>query len=213
MNSRIEHTNLRVNATSADIVSLIDEAITHQLRSVCVAPTFVLASKTILGATDIRVVTVVGFPSGAHRCDTKVLEAMTAEQDGADELDVVMDIGAFIGKEYLWVEIELAKIVRAVKIPVKVIVEEPLLSDTDLLSAYQIVEQSGAYCIKSGTGTQGPARLETIALWSGMSDLKIKAAGGIRTAQQAQNFVIAGATYIGTSHGVAIMKEMHNETD
>jgi deoxyribose-phosphate aldolase len=209
MNNFIEHTNLRPDASTYDIVQLCQEAEEYNFRAVCVVPSYVWLSATLSLPKEIKIVTVIGFPNGAHRKQNKVAEAQQAYQEGADELDVVMDIGSFKSKEYLRVAIELSAIVQAVKCPIKVIVEECFLTFDELKIVHQIVRDSGASYIKTGTGTQGPATLETVRLWKSLGGLKIKAASGIRTLAQVKTFLDVGANVIGSSNSVEIMKEYY----
>jgi len=212
MNTHIDHTNLKPNATQIDIAKLCEEARQYNFRAVCVHPSWVATVKDYLRDTDIKIATVVGFPLGANRTTTKVFEATESFERGTDEIDMVWNIGLFKNGKYLKVMYEIEQIVDIDKeILVKVIVETCYLTMGELVKAYQIVKDSGAYCIKTSTGfaPQG-AEYSTVKLWKGLGDLKIKAAGGIRSYQQAQNFIEAGANFLGTSHGVAIMEGENN---
>jgi len=206
MNKYIEHTGLKHDS---DIVKLCEEANDYKFRAVCVHPDRVKAARDML-LKDIKVVAVVGFPFGQNRTTTKIHEAAIAQVDGADEVDVVLNIRNLKSCRYLAVVEELSAIVDAVNIPVKVIVEECFFNSIQLEAAYRIVEDSGAFCIKTSTGMLGGATPGTVQLWKSLGDLKIKAAGGIRTYRDAKFFINAGADFIGTSNGVEICKAFYS---
>jgi len=211
LNNCIDHTCIRPTATKNDIINLCDDCYAHRLRGVCVAPQYVyLASEELKDDPDSKVSAVIGFPFGYTTTPCKIVEAEMALLHGANELDVVWNIGLFRGGKYLKVLNELSCIVnKANKNRVKVIVEECYLrNDYELRLAYKIVKDSGAYAIKTSTGcgVYG-AKTSTVALWSSMEgDLKIKAAGGIRTKEQVLNLINNGADIIGTSHSLNIIE-------
>jgi len=174
-----------------------------------VNPQHVCLARQRLDYSDREVTTVVGFPLGASHLATKVYEAQIAAGDGARELDVVWNIGKFKEGKYLQVMKELqaiVDIVHAMGVLVKIIVETCYLGYDEIVTAHQIVKDSGAFCIKTSTGA-GPegAEYQTIHTWKKLGDLKIKAAGGIRNYARAQRFVVVGADFLGTSHGVSIV--------
>ena len=220
ISTHIDHTNLKPFATDVDIQRLCDEALVHKFRGVCVNPRHVTTARVHLDRQNdphIPVVTVVGFPLGANQTQTKIQEACHALSNGAEEIDVVWDLAAFKMQEYWLTLIELTKIVRAVlqkkpKTVIKVIVEECYLDSDELEKAFSIVASSGAHYIKTSTGMgKSGAKLSTIALWAhlrklGGIDLGIKASGGIKTHYDAKQFIAVGASAIGTSHGVSIVR-------
>jgi deoxyribose-phosphate aldolase len=173
MCSRIDHTNLKPFATIEDILKLCAEVKTHKFRGVCVNPCQVKWAKTDLVGTNYKVSSVVGFPLGANKNEIKLLEAVRAVDDGADEIDVVWNLSLFKEQKYLATATELARIVRAVgRAHVKVIVEECYLTTTELSLAYSIVHDSGAHCIKTSTGMgKSGANLSTVKLWDGLREL------------------------------------------
>ena len=208
MNTHIDHTNLKPNATQIDIAKLCEEARQYNFRAVCVHPSWVATVKDYLRDTDIKIATVVGFPLGANRTTTKVFEATESFERGTDEIDMVWNIGLFKNGKYLKVMYEIEQIVDIDKeILVKVIVETCYLTMGELVKAYQIVKDSGAGCIKTSTGF-GPegAEYSTIELWKSLGDLRIKAAGNIRSYDSAKKFIEVGADFLGTSQGIAIMR-------
>lgn len=202
MYTRIDHTNLKPNATHDDIFKLCEEARRFHFRGVCILPFYV----PYVSKHDLKVSTVIDFPFGC--ASQKVIEAENCVNEGADELDVVWNQAAFANIKYLQVLKELISIVK-LGIPVKVIVEECNLNNDGLRLAHNIVNDSGAFCIKTSTGYgRHGASLNTVRLWKSLdSDLKIKASGGIHTREQAVLLLDAGADIIGTSHGVEIMEE------
>jgi len=208
----IEHTLLKSNATEEDIKRLCEEAKKYGFYGVCVNPYYVRLAKDFLKETDIKVVTVVGFPLGATFTEVKVHEAKLAIENGADEIDMVMNISAFKSGRYADVEEDIRAVVDAVKpVPVKVIIETCYLTDEEKIKAAEIALNAGAAFVKTSTGF-GPegARLEDIKLLKDKfgERIKIKAAGGIRDAKTAIAMIKAGAERIGTSTGVKIIETL-----
>ena len=213
INKYIDHSNLKPYATYSDIEKLCQEAIEHQFYAVCVNPFYIKFAKKLLQGTDIKVCGVVGFPLGANQPKTKLVEASTAISDGAEELDIVWNIGAFKSGDYSFVESELKTIISYTQGVVhKVIVETAYLTEEEKKKALEIVINSGAEFIKTSTGfAPEGARLEDIKMWKELSQgrIRIKAAGGIRDYKTAVEMIKAGADRIGTSHGVEIIKGQH----
>ncbi|ACO04305.1 MAG TPA: deoxyribose-phosphate aldolase [Persephonella sp.] len=207
---RIEHSYLKPDATYKKIEDLCREAVENNFYGVCVNPFFVKFVKDLLKKTDLKVITVVGFPLGANRLKTKLIEASSAVNDGADELDIVWNIGAFKSKDYSYVEEELKTIIYYTQnVTHKIIVETAYLSQEEKEKAVQIVINLGAEFIKTSTGfAPEGAKLSDIKLFreKAKGKIKIKAAGGIRDFDTAVSMIKAGADRIGTSHGVDIIK-------
>ena len=208
----IDHTLLKADATEKDIKKLCKEAKEYEFFSVCVNPGYVKLCKKYLKGTNIKVCTVIGFPLGASSTKVKLFEAKRAIADGADEIDVVMNIGKFKDKKYIYVGKELAKIVDLCnkKVLVKVIIETCYLTSEEILKACQLVYECGVDYVKTSTGygTNGAQVEDVRAMKEICKDkLKIKASGGIKTLAQVESFILAGAERIGTSSGVNIVKE------
>ncbi|MCS7136387.1 MAG: deoxyribose-phosphate aldolase [Aigarchaeota archaeon] len=212
----IDHTDVRPQSTNADVRRLCDEAVKHGFYAVCVQPCFVrLASKLLTGYSDVKVCTVVGFPFGMNVTDVKVFEAKKAIEDGAEELDVVMNIGMMKAGNYAYVEDELNKITDVTKgVVVKLIVETGYLTVEELGKACDIAVRAGVDYVKTCTGF-GPrgVSLEDVRLIKEFTGGKvgIKASGGIRTYEQAVSLIEAGATRIGTSHGLKLLEGAPSE--
>lgn len=208
----LEHTLLRADAVDADIVQLCEEARRLGLRAVCVTPHWVSRCRELLDGSPVAVCTVVGFPLGAALTEVKVYEAMHARLRGAEELDVVMNVGA--ARDGLWefVERELAAVVSASPGLVhKVILECACLSEDRKLHAVEAARRAGAAFVKTSTGFgPGGATVEDVRLLSRAAGtgMGVKAAGGIRTLSQVRAMLGAGAVRIGTSSAVAIMEEL-----
>ena len=206
----IDHSNLKPFATFEDIEILCKEAVKYKFYAVCINPYYVKFAKTLLKGTDIKVCSVVGFPLGANSPKTKLVEASTAINDGADELDIVWNIGAFKSGDYDFVENELKTIISYTRNVIhKIIVETAYLTKNEKKKALEIVINSGAQFIKTSTGfAPKGAQIEDIRMWKELSrnKIKIKAAGGIRDYKVAVEMIKAGADRIGTSHGVDIVK-------
>jgi len=206
----IDHSNLKPYATYKDIEKLCQEAIQYSFYSVCVNPFFVKFVKQILKGTDIKVCSVIGFPLGANTLKTKLTEATNACYEGAEELDIVWNIGAFKSGDYSYVEEELKTIVSYTENCIhKIIVETAYLTHDEKVVAIKLVKNSGAEFIKTSTGfAPSGAKIEDVKLFKQLSGetLKVKAAGGIRDYKTAIKMIKAGADRIGTSHGVEIIK-------
>lgn len=206
---RIEHTLLKPEATVKDIMRLCDKAQKYHLYAVCVNPCYVPLAKHLLQGTEVKVVTVVGFPLGATFSSVKALEAKTAMEEHADEIDMVMNVSAFKTGDYAAVTEDIRRVVEAAApCPVKVIIEAAYLTPREKRTACRIIADGGAKFVKTSTGFgKGGATVEDVKLLREEADkygLKVKAAGGIRDAETAKAMVEAGADRIGTSAGAAI---------
>ncbi|MBQ8748978.1 MAG: deoxyribose-phosphate aldolase [Clostridia bacterium] len=210
LNNRIDHTLLKSNATVTDIEQLASEALTYNFYSVCVNPYFVELAKHYLKDSNIKIACVVGFPLGANSIETKVFEAKQAKQDGADEIDLVMNIGAFKSQNYDYVQREIDEVCDSVNLPVKVIVETSELTREELKIACDIVNKSKATFIKTSTGfSSSGANVEDIKFMRKhiIKGKQIKASGGIKDKETALKMLEAGADRLGTSSSVKIVSE------
>ena len=213
LNKTIDHTNLKPFATRKDIEKLCAEARTFHFASVCVNPANVALAKELLAGTDTKVGTVIGFPLGAVSSAIKMAETWEALENGCDELDMVINVGALKeGRaDYVYNEIfEISNIVKDRTL--KVIIETGLLTDYEKIIATKIACDGGADFVKTCTGfSEGKATPEDVMLIKSNTDMYIgvgiKASGGIRTYHDAVALIEAGATRIGTSSGVKIMQE------
>jgi len=207
-NKLIDHTYLKAFGTKKEINALLTEAKAHDFKSVCVNPTQVKYCAEQLDGTDVLVCTVVGFPLGANTVETKVFETLNAVSNGADEIDMVINIGEFKQGNYDYVEDEINQVVKAaINHTVKVIVEICYLTDEEIIKASEIVGRTGAHFIKTSTGFgTGGATPEAVKLMKdNVNGKEVKAAGGVRTAEDLEKMVTNGATRIGTSNGVKLM--------
>lgn len=207
----IDHTLLKANATKSEIEKLITEAKKYHFASVCVNPTWVGYAAEQLQDTDVKVCTVIGFPLGASTAATKAFEAKDAVKNGATEVDMVINIGAVKDGVYEQVEQDIQAVVEAVqgKALVKVIIEACLLTDEEKVCVSKLVVKAGADFVKTSTGFSiGGATLEDVALLRKTvgTEFGVKASGGVRSFEDAQRMVAAGATRIGTSSGVKFMQ-------
>ncbi len=209
----IDHTALKPEATPGDIDKLCAEAKEFHFAAVCVNPTFVKQCAQLLRGTGVAVCTVVGFPLGAHTTATKVFETMQALADGAREIDMVVNIGALKAGQDDAVRDDIRAVVdasHAAGAITKVIIEAALLTDDEKVRACQLAQQAGADFVKTSTGFgPGGATVHDVALMRQTvgARMGVKAAGGIRNYEQAQQMIDAGATRIGASAGVAIVKQ------
>jgi len=209
----IDHSLLRPDATEVDIVRLCEEAKRYGFFSVCVHPFFVKRAKETLSETDIRVTTVIGFPLGMTLTQVKVYEAVECVLQGADELDMVINLGLAKANNWKAIEKEIRELITATPETVhKIIIETRYLTDEEKREASLVVMDSGAEFIKTSTGfAPEGAKIKDVMLIKSVTEGKIgiKAAGGIRTLKDATAFIKAGATRIGTSSGVKIAKELN----
>ena len=210
LNKYIDHTLLKQDVTENQIDCLLSEAREYDLASVCVNPTWVKYAKKVLEGTDVKVCTVVGFPLGATTSAVKAFETQEAIQNGADEIDMVINVGALKSGNLDLVESDIRAVVESSgdKL-VKVIIEACLLTDQEKVVACQLAQKAGADFVKTSTGfSTGGATIADVTLMRETvgPDMGVKAAGGARSYEDALAFVEAGATRIGTSAGVAILK-------
>jgi deoxyribose-phosphate aldolase len=214
----IDHTNLRPEATPAQIVRLCDEARECGFGAVMVNGCYVELASARLRGTEVKVGTVIGFPLGATLTSVKTFETAEALRAGAREIDMVLNVGALKGGEREKVAADIkavAEVVRKHKALLKVILETVLLNDQEKVIACQICVESGADFVKTSTGfLGGGATVADIALMRQAVGNKcgVKASGGIRTAADLKAVISAGADRIGTSSGVSIIRELQSET-
>lgn len=211
MNKYIDHTNLKATATDGDIIKLCNEAKTYDFKSVCVNPANVAYAKRLLNGTDVLVCTVIGFPLGANTMNVKMLETLDAIANGADEIDMVINIAKAKDGDFAYIENEIKAVVSAAGGRcVKVILETCYLTDEEIVKACLAAKIAKATFVKTSTGfgTAG-ATAEHVALMKKTvgDELQVKASGGIRTLDDVEKMINAGATRIGASAGVQIMTE------
>lgn len=208
----IDHTILKPDATQDEIAQLCYEARKYNFASVCVNPSYVKLCSDLLEGSDVLVCTVVGFPLGATPTEVKVFETQQAVREGADEVDMVINVGALKSRDYERVERDIASVARAVHAGgaiLKVIIEAALLTDEEKVAACQLAKVAGADFVKTSTGFgPGGATSEDVALMRRVvgPSLGVKAAGGIRTYEDAKKMIAAGASRIGASASVKIMQ-------
>ena len=206
----IDHTLLKADATQAQIQRLCEEARTHGFASVCVNPYWVKFAKTQLMQTDVKVCTVIGIPLGATTSQAKAFEAQDAVQNGADELDMVLNIGALKSGDEETVLADM-RAVRDVtqRHVLKVIIETSVLTGAEKIKACQLAATAGADFVKTSTGFNGGgATAKDVELMRQHipDTMQVKASGGIRTRVDAETMIAAGATRIGASSGVKIIE-------
>lgn len=210
----IDHTALKADTTLEEIEKLCKEAIEYNFAAVCVNPYYVGTCKEILKATDIKVATVIGFPLGANTKDVKAFEAKNAIDNGAHEVDMVINIAALKDKDYDVVKDDILAVVGEAKgrALVKVIIETSLLNDDEKVKACELAKEAGADFVKTSTGfSTAGATVEDVKLMRETvgEDIGVKASGGIRDLGTAKQMIIAGATRLGASAGVEIAKELN----
>ncbi len=217
INTYIEHTLLKQDAKENELIKLFDEAKQYNFLGVCVNPCFVSMAKEYLKDTDVKIVTVIGFPLGANCSDVKAYETEKAVKDGADEIDMVLNVSKLKDKDYEYVKSDIEAVRRACPNNIlKVILETDLLTSEEIKKACEICIDAKADLVKTSTGfvkNGVGAKVEDVKLMYetvSSSGLKVKASGGIRDAEKAKALIDVGASRLGTSSGVAIVEGMRN---
>jgi deoxyribose-phosphate aldolase len=216
--SYIDHTLLKPEATMEDVRKICDEAKKHKFCSVCVNPSYVKFVADQLKGSGVKACCVVAFPLGAQPPITKELETTHAIQDGAEEIDMVINIGAIKNKDWQLVERDVEAVVKAArgKALVKVILETCLLNDEEKVKACEICKLAGADFVKTSTGfSSGGATVEDVALMRATvgPNMGVKASGGVRTYEDAVAMINAGANRLGTSGGIKIIEGSAGDED
>ena len=215
--SMIDHTLLKADATRSQIEKLCSEASEFEFASVCVNPTWVKYSAELLKDSKVKVCTVIGFPLGASTSEVKAFETKNAIANGAEEIDMVINIGALKNQEFDLVREDIKQVVDAANgTLVKVIIETCLLSDEEKVKACELSVEAGADFVKTSTGfSTGGATAQDVALMRKTvgPTVGVKASGGVRNLQDMQKMIEAGATRIGASSGVAIINGLTSDSN
>ena len=210
LNKYIDHTILKATASSSDVQKLCEEAIEHEFYSVCVNGCYVADAKQLLQGTDVKVAAVVGFPLGAMTTAAKVFEAKEAIENGASEIDMVINVAKLKDGEFEYVENEILQIKEAIGDNVlKVIIETCYLTDEEKVKACELSLVAKADFVKTSTGFgTGGATYEDVKLMKSVvgDNAKVKASGGVRDKETAEKYVELGAERLGTSSGIDIVK-------
>lgn len=212
INKYIEHTLLKQDATREEFEKLYEEAIDNKFFGVCINPAYVKSAKEFLKNSDVKIVTVIGFPLGATTTETKVFETKQAIENGVDEIDMVINVSKLKNKDYDYVINDIKSVKSACQTKnLKVILETDLLTSDEIGTACELCIKSGADLVKTSTGfvkNGVGAKVEDVRLMSETVKpygLKVKASGGIRDYEKAMAMIEAGADRLGTSSGVAIV--------
>ena len=211
----IEDTNLKMDATSKDIAKLCREAMEYNFETVCVHPCYIALAKELLEGSNVGVTTVIGFPLGMNTPKTKAYEAIDAIEEGADEIDMVINVGALKDKDYDYVKKEIEEIRDSIDGKVlKVIIETSLLTKDEIIKMTEICNETYVNYIKTNTGfgTRGVTLEDVKTINEHKNELlEIKASGGIKNYEQMNELIEAGASRIGTSNGVYIVTHIKEE--
>jgi len=213
-----DHTILNPDATKEDVLDVCKEAKEHDFFSVCVNPYYVALVREALKGTDVKVTSVIGFPLGASVSEVKAFEAKRAIEDGANEIDMVINIAALKNKQYDYVQKDIEAVVKACgeDALLKVIIETCLLTDEEKIKACSLAKEAKADYVKTSTGfSTGGATVEDVKLMRTTvgADMGVKASGGVRDAEKAKAVIDAGATRIGASSSVKIVMGEVADTD
>lgn len=208
----IDHTILKPNVTDAEVIKVCDEAKAYGFFSVCVNPYFVSLVANQLSGTDVKVTSVIGFPLGANTTLIKAAEAKQSVLDGANEIDMVINVSALKDQKYDYVKEDIKAVVDAIKDKaiLKVILETCLLTKEEIVKACELSKEAGAHFVKTSTGfSTGGATVEDVKLMKKTvgAALEVKASGGVRDFETAKNVIEAGATRIGASSSVDIVNK------
>jgi len=210
----IDHTQIKPTATRDNILKLCKEAEKHDFGCVCVNSAYVSLAKQLLRGTDVKVVSTAGFPFGSSLPEVKAFEARKAVENGASEIDMVINIGALKSGDYETVKGDIEMVVDVKRshgkdLVIKVIIETGYLTKEEKVMACKLAKEAGADFVKTSTGFVGGATVEDVRLMRETvgRDMGVKAAGGIRTLKEALAMIQAGANRIGTSTGVSIIEE------
>ena len=213
LNEYVEHTLLKQDCTKDDLIKLFNEAKEHKFLGVCVNPAYVSLAKENLAGSDVKIVTVVGFPLGASKSEVTAFEAKTAIEDGADEIDMVMNVSAMKNKDYDYIVRDIKMVKEACgKTNLKVILETDLLTKEEIAKACELCVEAGADLVKTSTGfVKGGvgAKPEDVKIMHDIvapHGMEVKASGGVRSKEDAIAVIEAGATRIGTSSGIKIVE-------
>jgi deoxyribose-phosphate aldolase len=216
LSKMIDHTYLKAFGTKKEIDVLLDEAKEYDFKSVCVNPSWVAYANDALKDSDVLVCTVIGFPLGANTTDTKVFETKDALAKGADEIDMVLNIGKVKEQDFTYVQNEIKAVKDACpNNTLKVILETCYLTNEEIEKASQSAINAGADFVKTSTGfgTDG-ATIEAVKIMKAVAkDKEVKASGGVRSAEDVERMVEAGATRIGTSSGVKLVQGQTADSD
>jgi len=215
--SMIDHTILKADTTKAEILKVCKEAIEYKFKSVCVNSCYTKLVAEQLKDSGVLVCTVVGFPLGAMETKSKAFETARAIELGANEIDMVINIGALKDKDYDFVLNDIKEVVETAKgkAIVKVIIEACLLSDEEKIKACQLSQEAGADFVKTSTGfSSGGATVEDLKIMRSTvgPNMGVKASGGVRTKEDALNAIEAGASRIGASSSIAIVEGFESST-
>lgn len=216
--SYIDHTLLKPESTKEQVIQLCKEAAEYEFASVCINPSYVETAAAQLKDSKVKVCTVIGFPLGASTSETKAFETTDAINKGADEIDMVVNIGAIKSGDSELVKNDIQAVVEAAKgkALVKVIIEACLLTDDEKVLASRLSKEAGADFVKTSTGfSTGGATIEDVKLMRETvgSELGVKASGGVRSLEDVQAMIDAGASRIGASSGVQIMQGLKSDSD
>ena len=213
LNKYVEHTLLKQDATKAELIKLFDEAKQYNFLGVCVNPCYVPLAKENLKDSDVKIVTVIGFPLGANTTKTKVFETVNAINDGADEIDMVINVTKLKDRENDYIVDEIKQIKHACQgHNLKVIIETDLLTKEEVKLASELCVKGGADFVKTSTGfvkSGVGAKVEDVKIMYdtvNFAGLQVKASGGVRDKEAAIAMIKAGATRLGTSSGVKIVE-------
>ena len=210
LNKYIDHTILKATASNSDVQKLCEEAIEHEFYSVCVNGCYVVDAKHLLQGTDVKIAAVVGFPLGAMTTAAKIFEAKEAVENGASEIDMVINVAKLKDGEFEYVENEIRQIKEAIGDNVlKVIIETCYLTDEEKVKACELSLVAKADFVKTSTGFgTGGATYEDVKLMKSVvgDNAKVKASGGVRDKETAEKYVELGAERLGTSSGIDIVK-------
>ncbi|MDO5564479.1 MAG: deoxyribose-phosphate aldolase [Eubacteriales bacterium] len=207
----VDHTILKPNATKEEVIKVLEFARDNECASACISPCFVNLAKSILKGSKTKVCTVIGFPSGMHTTNSKVFEAKDAYNNGAEEIDMVLNVSKMKDKDYDYIYNDVKSVVDATPCLTKVILEVCNLTDEEIIKACEICENCGAKFVKTSTGfSSSGASVKAVELMKNAisNNVKVKASGGIKNLEECNNLIKAGAERLGLSRTNEIANEI-----
>ncbi len=214
INDYIDHTFLKPEGYKNEIKKLVDEALEHDFFGVCVNPAYVSYAKELIKDAKVKVVTVIGFPLGSNSSKVKAYECKVALEDGADEIDMVLNYGALKAGDYDYVKSDIMAVREACDKTLKVILETCMLTDDEIIRACEICDSVGVDFVKTSTGFSTAGSNEhVVSLMRKHFSKEVKASGGVRSMEDANKMIAVGATRLGTSSGVKILNSEVSKED
>ncbi len=212
INDYIDHTFLKPEGYKKEVKKLVEEALENEFYGICVNPAYVKYARDLISNGKVKIVTVVGFPLGSNASKVKAYETKIALEDGADEIDMVINYGALIAGDYDYVKEDIMAVRNACDKTLKVILETCMLSDDQIIKACEICDSANVDFVKTSTGfSTAGSNVHVVEIMKNNFSKEVKASGGVRSIEDSNKMIEAGATRLGTSSGVKIINSEISE--